>query len=234
LKLLIDIGNTNISAGLADKKKIIKKFYFDPGIIGRSVRKIDGAVIVSVNPSGLKKVLKVLRRLNISNIKIVGRNIKVPIRSLYDGEQIGQDRLVTAYAGARIYGTPAVIIDFGTAVTFDAISKDGVYLGGLIFPGIKMSLESLHDRTALLPEIELKKTAGFIGKNTYISISNGIVYGYAALCEGLIRKFRNVLGHVKVVVTGGNAELIKKHAKISGKIDKNLCLKGLLMLSSVK
>ena len=192
---------------------------------------MDKVIIDSVSPKKLKMVLGSLWKTHYrGEVYIVGKDIKVPLKSVYNPREIGQDRLVTAYAASRVYGKPALTIDFGTALTFDVVSKKNVYLGGLILPGIKMSLESLHKKTALLPEIALREARGFIGRNTKISITNGIIYGYVSLCEGLIRKFRRRFKDLKVVATGGNAKLISKYTPLIKNVDEDLSLKGLAML----
>ena len=234
--LAVDIGNTNINLALIDRKGRIKnkfkipthKFNLRTTLKGIR-RKIDKIIVVSVVPKVLKKVKREVRTL------IVGDNIKVPLKSVYNKKEIGQDRLVTAFAAKSLYDLPILIIDFGTAVTFDVVSKKGAYLGGLILPGIKMSLTSLSERTAMLPETYLKKTRSIIGKDTRSSIRGGMIYGYAAMCEGLIGLFRKKLGRdLKVVATGGDAPIISRYTSSIRKVDLNLSLKGLYLLSKKK
>ena len=216
MKLLIDIGNTNINRALTGKKG-----------------NVDKVVIVSVVPATLKKLKRSLKRKHKNaKILVVGENIKVPLKCRYNKRQVGQDRLVTAFAAKRLYGLPILIIDFGTAVTFDFVSHKGVYEGGLILPGIKMSLDSLSERTAMLPKTYLKKTRSFIGRDTVSSIRNGMIYGYASACDGLVSRFRKKMGkNLKVVATGGDARLIAGYTRSLKKIDPNLSLKGLCLLS---
>jgi type III pantothenate kinase len=228
--LAIDVGNTNVNAGLFSKGRLVKRFYF-PGDIKEYKDKINKVIIVSVSPDKLKEVVASLRRIYEKKTYIIGRDIMVPLKSLYNQNEIGQDRLVTAYAASRLYGKPVLVIDFGTAITFDIVSKKNVYLGGLILPGIKMSLESLHKKTALLPEVELKKAKGFIGKNTETSIRNGMIYGYSAICGGLIFEFKKRFKNLKIIATGGNAKLVLSHTPQIKKIDEDLALKGLRLLA---
>lgn len=239
--LAVDIGNTKINLGIIDKVGRIKKRYNLPtrkkGLVSvlHRIKKtcyIDVIAIVSVVPWALLHVESAIKRY-FPDIKVyvVGREIKVPIRSDYNKKQIGQDRLVTAFAAKRIYGTPLLIIDFGTAITFDFISEDGCYKGGLILSGIKMSLESLHAKTALLPKTFLKKTKTFIGKDTVSSIRNGLIYGYASLCDGLIKLFRKKISKsLKVVATGGDAMLIAQYSSSLKRIDTSLALKGIYLM----
>ena len=237
--LAIDIGNTNITFALMDKNGRIRRKHKTPtskpvfNSVPENSRNLEKIIVVSVVPSALRELKKILKkRFKKTKILVVGENVKVPLVCEYNKSQIGQDRLVTAYAAAKLCGPPVLIIDFGTAVTFDAVSKSGVYIGGLIVPGIKMSLDSLSERTALLPKTYLKRTNSFIGKNTESSIRNGMIYGYAALCEGMIRLFRKkVSKDIKVIATGGDAALISQFSPSMRKIDANLSLKGLYLLS---
>ncbi len=238
--LAIDIGNTNISVGLFKGKRLIRKASYGDrsqlsGIVsGRDlspyIKNVDKVIIVSVAPKRLKEVLRILKRIYRKKIYIIGKDIKVPLKSHYNPKEIGQDRLVTAYAASIVYGTPVLTIDFGTAVTFDVVSKQNLYVGGLILPGIKMSLESLHKKTAFLPEVEFKKAKEFIGKNTKDSIRSGMVYGYVSICEGLIKRFKKKFRALKVVATGGDAKLISNYTSSIQKVDENLSLKGISML----
>ena len=216
MKLLIDIGNTNINRALRGAKG-----------------KVDKVVVVSVDPAMLKKQKRVLKRkYKSAEIFVVGEDIKVPLKCRYNKRQIGQDRLVTAFAAKSLYGLPVLIVDFGTAVTFDFVSRNDVYEGGLILPGIKMSLDSLSERTALLPKTYLKKTSSFIGRDTVSSIRNGMIYGYASICDGLVSQFRKRIGkNLKVVATGGDARPIGSYTRSLKKIDPNLSLKGLYLLA---
>jgi len=235
--LAVDIGNTNINFALIDARGRIKRRYSTPTAKPRFLPlKADKIIIVSVVPKALLKVKNALKKkFPRAGVLVAGRNAKVPLKCAYNKRQVGQDRLVTAFAAGALYGLPILIVDFGTAVTFDAVSKGGVYLGGLILPGIKMSLESLSERTAMLPRTYLKKTRSFIiGKDTVSSIRGGMAYGYGALCEGLINLFRKKLGRgMKIVATGGDAALISRYAPSMKKIDPDLSLKGLYLLSRI-
>jgi type III pantothenate kinase len=237
--LTIDIGNTNINFALINKNgKIVKKLT-TPSQSNSNIKKIlsrikniDLIIIVSVAPRTLTVVKKYVKNIfKKAKVSIVGNNIFVPLKCEYDKKEIGQDRLVTAFAAKKIYGEPALVIDFGTAVTFDAVEGDS-YLGGLILPGIKMSLESLHNRTSMLPKTYLTKVNSFIGKNTKSSIRGGMVYGYGAICDGLIKKFKKKIGkNLKIVATGGDAYLISLYTKSLKIINPDLSHKGLFFLS---
>ena len=229
MKLLaVDIGNTNTKAAVFSGGRIRY-----PGRLEDACRKgIDKVVVASVSPERLKKTLPgLIKKYGNKAVHIIGKDIRVPLRSLYNPRQIGQDRLVTAYAASVLYGTPVLIIDFGTAVTFDVVSKKGVYMGGIIFPGIKMSLESLHKKTALLPKVALRSARGFAARDTKTSISNGIIYGYSYVCRGIVSRMSGQFRGLRIVATGGDAELIGRYAPGFEVVDKDLSLKGIRLLA---
>lgn len=243
--LAIDIGNTNISLGLVNNSgRIMRQYYMPTGskelksLLAKINRigRVDEIIVVSVVPKALSSMMRSLKKyFHDSKLLVVGASAKVPLKCAYNKKEIGQDRLITAFAAKSLYGLPVLIVDFGTAVTFDCVSKKGVYLGGLILPGIKMSLESLSLRTAMLPKTYLKKTTSFIGKNTKESIRGGLIYGYSFICEGMIDLFRKKVDrNIKVVATGGDAPLISKYAPSVKRVNLNLSLKGLYLLAKQK
>jgi type III pantothenate kinase len=193
-------------------------------------------VISSVVPLALTRLACEISRSGFAgSVTVLGKDRQVPITNRYKvRSEVGQDRLVNAFGALTIYDTPAVIIDFGTAITFDVVSKDGSYLGGLILPGIEMGLKSLYERTALLPKIELKPAKGIIGKNTADSMRGGILFGYGAMCDGLVSAYRKVLGpKMKVIATGGNAKLISRYARSIQIVDEDLTLKSLALIAKI-
>lgn len=238
--LAIDIGNTNITVGKFCGKRLVKKAKIptaEYSLYNKRLRTflkkdISRIVISSVVPLALQRLVKELKKISKCKILVAGKDIKIPIKNLYRNKrEVGQDRLVNAFAAKTIYGAPAVIIDFGTAVTFDIVSGRSEYLGGLILPGIEMSLSSLYDRTALLPKVALKRAANIIGKDTVNSMRGGILFGFGSLCDGLVTKYKKILGrHMKVIATGGNAGLIRCYTKYIQIVDENLTLKGLSLL----
>lgn len=234
--LAIDIGNTNISLGFFRDKRLLlrkeiptkEKPYFNSlkKIINK--KNVLETVICSVVPEATKMIVKDLERLTGKKPLIIGKDIKVPIKNLYrKPKQVGQDRLVNAYAGIALYGAPLIVVDFGTAITFDIISKNKEYLGGMILPGLKISLDSLADKTALLPKIRLERPKEFIGTDTKDSMLSGIVYGFAALTCELTKRIKEKIGKNSLVIgTGGNISLIGKYCKNLDKINSNLTLEG--------
>lgn len=247
--LAIDIGNTNITVGLFRNKALIKKAKISTHAYslyakgfksllkesGTEAEDLQDVIISSVVPIALARLIVYLNKTLRCRICIVGRDVKVPIRNLYKMKgEVGQDRLVNAFAAKVIYGAPCVIIDFGTAITFDIISKKGEYLGGLILPGIEISLKSLYEKTALLPRVELKPASSIIGRDTVNSMRGGILFGFGTMCDGLASKYRDVLGKdAKIIATGGNASLIKRYAGSIQIVDEDITLKGLLLIAEM-
>lgn len=236
--LAIDIGNTNISFGVFRGNRIIKRFNIPTKEVIHSRRGrlnvpygklINDAVICSVVPEATKIIERGIEKLIKIKPYILGKSVSVPIKNLYRRpSQVGQDRLANAYAGLTLYGAPLIIVDFGTAVTFDVISKNGAYLGGIILPGLRISLDALSRQTALLPLVKLCRPKELIGRDTKCSILSGIIYGYAALTDGLIGAIKRKIGkNALVISTGGNANLISKYCAKATKIDGDLTLKGL-------
>jgi type III pantothenate kinase len=238
--LAIDIGNTNITVGSFGNGRLLNKAKIPTGAysgyragLKRFLKGCGSVVISSVVPVALSRVLVELKKCGAREIMVTGRDIIVPVKNLYRRKgEVGQDRLVNAFAAKRLYGSPAVIVDFGTAITFDIVSRKGEYVGGLILPGIEMGLKSLYERTALLPRIELKEAADVIGKDTVSSMRGGILFGYGALVDGLVAKYRSILGpRIKVIATGGNASLVSRYAGSVDVVDDDLTLKGLSLLA---
>lgn len=247
--LAIDIGNTNITAGVFGKSRLLAKIKIPShaySLYEGNIKKLlalaglsgpeeaGSCVISSVVPIALARLVMHLNKVAVRRPRIIGRDIKVPIKNRYKSKsEVGQDRLVNAYAAKSIYGSPAVIIDFGTAITFDVISGAGDYMGGLILPGIEMGLSSLYSKTALLPKVDLRPARDIIGKETVASMRGGILFGYGAMCDGLVSKYRAILGSgAKIIATGGNARLIKKYARSIRIVDEDLTLKGLYLIAA--
>ena len=230
MHLAVDVGNTTIAFAIVDKNKILAVKRIDTVVKNGSLRlqlkgvlrgfkrrygKIEQAIICSVVPKVLGTIKNAVKIESGAKVFIVGEDVKVPMTNRYKNpRQVGQDRLVGAYAAMMLYGAPTIIIDLGTAITFDAVSAKGEYLGGAIVPGIRLSAESLFLKTALLPEIDIKAPKSVIGRTTQESILSGLFYGYGSLCRGFIELMDwQVNGHAKVVMTGGHTQLMKKFIK---------------------
>jgi type III pantothenate kinase len=242
--LAIDIGNTNISLGIFKGKSLKrrytiatkeKRYYlYLKKIFSR--HKIDAAIVCSVVPKATKVIFRDLTRLLGKRPYIIGKDIRVPVKNLYRRpRQVGADRLVNAYAAAALYGAPLIIVDFGTAITFDVVSRKKEYLGGMILPGLEISLEALFQKTALLPRVKLNKPKELIGRDTPGSMLSGIVYGFAALSDDLAARIKKKIGkNARVIGTGGNIALIGKYCRQFDKIDRDLTLKGLNLIYKSK
>ena len=247
--LAIDIGNTTISFACVSQKRVQRLGVIDlvskdkhiNDLLYKAIREIkqkkkniSSAMICSVVPKLSTKVKNIINQeLKVPGM-IVGKDLQVPIKNNYRPKtSVGQDRLVGAYAASQIYGTPVIIIDLGTAITFDIVSKNATYEGGIIVPGICLSAQSLSKKTALLPHIEKIKTPhALIGKNTKESILSGLFHGYGAMCNGLIDQLKTKsLKKAKVIITGGHTHLMKKYvSRKIDTIDQNLVFKGLFLL----
>ena len=191
--------------------------------------KIKGIIISSVVPPLLKVFQEVSKRyLHVSPI-IVKTGMDTGIFIKYPRpEELGADRIVNATAARHLYKGPVIIIDFGTATTFCALSDEGNYLGGIIAPGIGISVEALFEKTALLPRIELVKPERVIGKDTVQGMQSGVIYGFTELVDGLVKRMKKEFSsRARVVATGGWAELIASESKTIDEIDPFLTLKGL-------
>jgi type III pantothenate kinase len=243
--IAIDIGNTTMTFGFFSGEQLVRKTKIptaEPALYRSRFRRfiaskpIDRVVVSSVVPHALGLLLKELPKVVDCAILVAGKHIEVPIRNCYrKRREVGQDRLVNAYAAKELYGSPAVIVDFGTAVTFDVVSRKGEYLGGLIMPGIGISLASLYEKTALLPKITLKDAPHIIAKDTVSSMRGGILFGFGAMCDGLVARYKKILGDdLKVIATGGNARLMEKYAHSIKIVDEDITLQGLRMLSNKK
>ena len=238
--LTIDIGNTNISGGIFVGGKL--KYQFDIATktykkaqLARKIRahfEISNSIICSVVPKLTRVIQRDLKLLTGRAPQVIGKDLVVPIENRYHlPKQVGQDRLVNAYAASRLYPTPLIVIDSGTAITFDVISKGRAYLGGLIFPGMNISLEALKEKTALLPQVKLQPPKMLIGRDTKNSILSGVVFGTAVLSKGLAGRIKQYLGkNTRIIGTGGNISLIKRYSGMKIKINKDLTLIGIKLI----
>lgn len=256
---VIDIGNTNINFGVYDKHGKIQaifrvesdvnrtedeffiafKLLLDNFSIGKD--KILGFCISSVVPP-LQDTFEVMisKYFPKAELLVLGPGVKTGISIRYNPPtDVGADRIANAVGAWEKYSNtkkvkerlPIVVVDFGTAITFDCISQKGEYVGGAIFPGIGLALESLFRRTAKLPRVQLKEPDGVIGKSTIHSIQSGIIYGYSSMIDGMVSEISKAFGsQVFTVATGGYAEIIVPHTKSIKLVDKTLTLDGLFFV----
>lgn len=194
---------------------------------------IKRVVICSVVPRTLAVLSRKIRSAWGIKPLVVGRDVKIPIVNRYKSpRQVGRDRLLCAFAARELYGAPAVVIDLGTAITFDGISAKGDYLGGVIIPGLRLSAEALFEKTALLPRVSISEPKNLIGRSTEESIQSGLFNGYGALCDGMVDRLGEAMDcHPKVVMTGGYADVMRRFMKRRvTAVDGELIFKGMALL----
>jgi type III pantothenate kinase len=196
----------------------------DPGVI-------KGIVISSVVPPMDSTLREVCERYFDVKPMFIEPGVKTGMPVHYDNPaEVGADRIVNSVAAFEKYGGPCIVVDFGTATTFDAVSARGEYLGGVIAPGIGISAEALFMRTARLPRVDIRKTAKVVGTNTVGSMQSGLYHGYVGLVDGILERMLEELGKAKVVATGGLAPLIGTGSKFITEIDDMLTLEGLRII----
>ena len=245
--LTIDVGNTNITCGVFDEDVIVASFRIttkmprtsdEYGMIlynlleQNNIQPMDigDAIICSVVPNVMHSLRGgLVKYFHITPI-IVEAGIKTGIRIVTPNpQQIGADRIVDAVGAYEIYGGPVLVIDFGTATTYDFVDESGAFLGGITAPGIRISAKALSEDAAKLPEIEIKKPESLLGKDTITSMQAGIVYGQIGQTEYIINKVKEEVGleNVKTVVTGGLGRIIANETTCIDIYDPNLTLKGI-------
>jgi len=247
--LAIDIGNTNTVVGLLKSGKLVQSWRLttvrertsdEHGILIKSLLRLggfeqaefEGIAISCVVPPLLPGIKEMAVKYFGHEPFVVQPGIKTGMPILYEHPQeVGADRIVNAVAAFHKYGGPCVVIDLGTATTFDAISARGEYLGGIIAPGILVSAEALFERAAKLPRVEIKEPDEVIGRNTVSAMQSGIFYGYLGLIEKIVSLAEAQLGnHTVTIATGGLASLIAKGTSKIHHIEPDLTLDGLQIL----
>jgi type III pantothenate kinase len=200
---------------------------------GFKFQDIEEVVICSVVPPIMYTLLHMSRKYLLKEPIIVGPGIKTGMNIKYDNpKEVGADRIVNAVAAFEMYGGPLVIVDFGTATTFCAVSKNGEYVGGAISPGIRISMDALFERTAKLPRVELVKPETVICKNTINSIQAGVIYGYVGQVDYIVRRMKKELGdmNAKVIATGGLSKLIASESETIDIVNGLITLEGLRII----
>ncbi|TET34989.1 MAG: type III pantothenate kinase [Planctomycetota bacterium] len=238
--LVVDVGNTSCSFGLARGGQVFRTGHISAGELRfdefwkKFTADLDSTeptdmFVASVNPDNEKPLVEWAEKLFNLEAKRPRKDVPVDVRIDLDApDEIGDDRLLNALAVARVYGTPAIVVDFGTAVTFDVISREGAYLGGAILPGIQMALDALYERTALLPHLDLISEGPVIGKTTLEAMSSGIYYGYAGMIDSMIERFLAEIGSETFVVsTGGEGEMLMEASRHIREWNPELTLRGL-------
>jgi len=247
--LAIDIGNTDTTLGLFDDKELRVTWHIATSIDrmadeyatlllnllhhhGLDTSAIKQAALCSVVPPLIATYKELFQKYFHISPLVVEAGVKTGVRIHMDNpREVGSDRIVNAAAAHHLYGGPVIITDLGTATTFDIISKEGDYLGGAIAPGINTAAESLFMQAAMLPKVELVRPKHAIGTNTITAMQSGIVFGYAALIEGMVARIQQELGEkAKVVATGGWAELMAKETPAIDVVNPDLTLIGLRLI----
>jgi type III pantothenate kinase len=247
--LVIDIGNTNLTLGLYEGDKLGAHWRLATdhnrmpdeyglqflGLLknaGKTVKDITGVSLASVVPPLTGRVIQACEEYLKQKPLVVDTGIKTGIKIRYeDPRAVGADRVCDAVAVMKLYGGPACVVDFGTATTFNAITKDGEYLGGAITVGINLAAEALYTRAAKLPRIDLQLPPSVIGRNTVHAMQSGLLFGYVSMVEGMVTRFRSELGSdMKVVATGGLSEVVAKETKVIDIISPWLTLEGLRLI----
>ncbi|HYM57065.1 MAG TPA: type III pantothenate kinase [Solirubrobacteraceae bacterium] len=247
--LVVDAGNTQTHLGTFRDGELVHNWRFatvrestadELGAVlrnllalrGVSLENLDAAIVSSTVPQLRPEWTAMAERYLGCEMQVVGPGLKTGMPIRYDNpREIGPDRLVNAVAGYAKLGGPCVVVDFGTAVTYDIVSADGEYLGGIIFPGVEISMEALTERAAALPKIELGTPRSLIGKTTIDAIRSGIVYGFAAMVDGMLGRLRSELGEdMRALATGGLAEAIVPFCEAIDEVDDELTLTGLRLI----
>ncbi|WP_059040365.1 type III pantothenate kinase [Paenibacillus rubinfantis] len=247
--LVVDVGNTNIVLGIYRGKELLHHFRISTNrqatvdeygvlihnlfdMVGIRESEMEGVIISSVVPP----LMHVLEELSEKYLRqkplVVGPGIKTGLNLRYENpREVGADRIVNAVAAIERYGGPLVVVDFGTATTFDCIDAAGNYLGGAIVPGIGISTEALYQRASKLPRIELEKPKKVIGRNTVHAMQAGIIFGYAGQVDGIVERIAKEMGmKPKVIATGGLAELIASETRTIEEVHSQLTLEGLRII----
>jgi type III pantothenate kinase len=242
--LLLDIGNTHTHLGLANRRRVLRQTNIptaawanasaEPLVAAFAAQAaIEGAALCSVVPSATPLARQLIKKrwalpsLELTHKNVSGIRIKYP-----RPETIGPDRLANAVAVRHRFGAPAVVVDFGTAVTFDVVNAKGEYVGGIIAPGLSAMTEYLHEKTALLPNIKIREVQTVIGKNTEQAMLIGAVHGYRGLVRGLLTELQQALktSRLPVVATGGYAPLIAAKMPEITAVEPLLTLEGLRLV----
>jgi len=244
--LAIDIGNTLVAFGLYREEEFIANWQVateatktadEYAVLltnllaqrGLQLAQVRAGIISCVVPPLLATFQQLYQRYLGVEPLVVGPGVRTGVRIRYeDPREVGADRVANALAVRRLYSTPAIVIDFSTAIIFDAISAEGDYLGGAIAPGLELAADALFRFAARLPRVELVPPQGAIGRNNVASIQSGLIYGYVGLVEGMIARFQKELGGgARVIATGPLAEAMATHIPAIHSVDPNLTLKGL-------
>jgi type III pantothenate kinase len=247
--LVVDVGNTQTHLGTFRDADLVEHWRFATvrestadelgaalrsllALRGVTFEDLDASIVSSTVPQLRPEWTEMARRYLGHEMPVVGPGLRTGMPIRYDNpREIGPDRLVNAVAGYAKRGGPCVIVDFGTAVTHDIVSAEGEYLGGVIFPGVEISLEALSERAAALPKIDLAEPRTLIGKSTVDAIRSGMIYGYAGMVDGILARLREQLGaEAPAIATGGLAGVVTPFCDLIDEVDDLLTLQGLRLI----
>jgi len=247
--LAVDLGNTNVVLGLYEDEKLVQTFRVatvrsrtedEYAVLLQQLfslrqlpfHSVSAAIIASVVPQLTDVMVSAIRQAVGREPMIVGPGLKTGMPVLYDNpHDVGADRVVDAIAAFARYQSGVIVVDFGTATTFNCVSPKGEYLGGVIVPGVKVSLEGLMQSAAKLRPVELTAPPRVMGRNTTHALQSGVIHGYAAMVDGLVDRLVEELAFpCRIIATGGLSPLIGKHSKRIEELDLNLTLEGLRIL----
>jgi type III pantothenate kinase len=242
--LAVDCGNTQTVFGLYDGERLVEQWRVatEPTRTGDELGTligdlvdlgaVTGVCLSSTVPTLIREYEHFAERWAKAPLLVVGPGARTGIAIRYDDpRQVGPDRIVNAVAAKERYGAPCVVVDFGTSTNFDVVSAEGEYVGGVLAPGIEISMEALFARAARLTKVDFTEPASVIGKTTTEALQSGLVYGFAGQVDGIVRRIRAEVGDTaRVVATGGLADLIAPHSETIELVDPHLTLEGLRLV----
>ena len=242
--LAIDVGNTSTVLGLYDGSELTEHWRIaterhksgdELGALYRSffdLSHVDGIALSSTVPQLVRSYGEFAARYTSAELLEVGPGVKTGLPVRYDDpREVGPDRIANAVAAAERYGAPCIVVDFGTSTNFDVVSADREYVGGVLAPGIEISMDALFARAARLRKIDFVQPETVIGKTTVAALQSGVVYGFAGQVDGIVDHIRAELGsEAQTVATGGLADLIAPHARTIDRVDPFLTLEGLRLV----
>jgi type III pantothenate kinase len=241
--LTLDLGNTALTAGVWEDEALIEDWSspFSPESLTARLMllkkrgRIDSAILSSVVPRQTDSIISICKKTLDIECRVLNSNTPTGLKILYrEPESVGADRIANAVGAYHVYGGPVIVVDFGTAITFDVISNDFEYLGGVIAPGLNISTQALFSKAALLPEVEISIPDTVLGQDTVAAIRSGVFWGTLGLVERIILELKKELGwgsETKLVATGGHSALILSRSSLIEDIDPFLTLRGLYLIA---
>jgi type III pantothenate kinase len=242
--LAVDVGNTDTVFGLFDDARLADHWRVatDPRRTGDElgamldafldVEAIEGLSLASTVPALVREYARAAERWVHAELLVVGPGVRTGVPIRYDDpREVGPDRIANAVAATERYGVPCVVVDFGTSTNFDVVSADGEYVGGVLAPGIEISMDALFARAARLFRVDFSTPPSVIGKTTAAALQSGLVYGFAGQVDEIVARIRGELGtEARAVATGGLADLIAPHSRVIERVDPFLTLEGLRLV----